>query len=218
MFEEDFRTSVEISVIFQICIIIATLEETYKITMLRDHFELEQPQEKKEQIFFDNIDNNKNSLKLMSKEGINHIENENYFYNYTNNNKFNYNIISETDDKNSSVINDLKDSNINFILPHPNDNNFQNIANYYNNKMNDINQYNTPYNNIKQNYQKNKNKKDHEEKISKVENNKAKKLGEENINLNSKFSKAVYRFLDSLVLFVSFLSFSFFSFFFFFKF
>ena len=199
MFEEDFRTSVEISVIFQICIIIATLEETYKITMLRDHFELEQPQEKKEQIFFDNIDNNKNSLKLMSKEGINHIENENYFYNYTNNNKFNYNIISETDDKNSSVINDLKDSNINFILPHPNDNNFQNIANYYNNKMNDINQYNTPYNNIKQNYQKNKNKKDHEEKISKVENNKAKKLGEENINLNSKFSKAVYRFLDSLV-------------------
>ena len=43
MFEDEFRTSVEISVIFQICIIIATLEEIYKITMLKDHFEKDIP-------------------------------------------------------------------------------------------------------------------------------------------------------------------------------
>lgn len=52
MFEDDFRTSVEISVIFQICIIIATLEDTYKITMLRDHFEKEQTVEKDDYLFF----------------------------------------------------------------------------------------------------------------------------------------------------------------------
>ena len=65
MYEEDFRSSVEISVVFQICLIIATLEDTYKINMLRDHFEKEQPQEKKENIFFDDNnddDNNGNEI------------------------------------------------------------------------------------------------------------------------------------------------------------
>ena len=59
MFEDDFRTSVEISVVFQICIIIATLEETYKITMLRDYFDKEQSQEKNEIPYFIGDDNDK---------------------------------------------------------------------------------------------------------------------------------------------------------------
>ena len=40
-YEDDFRTSIEINLIFKICIIIMILEDTYGITMLKDYYEKE---------------------------------------------------------------------------------------------------------------------------------------------------------------------------------
>ena len=200
MYDDDFRTSVEISVVFQICIIIATLEETYKITMLRDHFDLEF-QEKNKPIFYVGIDNENNSFNpTFNEDKLNEIDRklkddiglEHSKFNLLNNNK-------NPNDKNKSINNGLKESNFNFILPDNNGENIENIFNYYNNKLTQENQKNTPYNNIKENYKKNKLKRINEEKISKLQNKKIKILGDENINLNSKFSKAIYKFLDSLV-------------------
>ena len=202
MFEDDFRTSVEISVVFQICIIIATLEETYKITMLRDHFDSEF-QEKEEPIFFVGIDNENNTLNpSFNEDKLNEIDRQikeeikladNQF------NQLNNNINNNTNDNNIPVNNVLKESNVNFILPDKNDNSFENIFSHYNNKLAQENQKYTPYNIIKENYKKNKIKKINEEKMSKLQNKTIKILGEENINLNSKFSKAIYIFLSSLV-------------------
>ena len=204
MYEDDFRTSVEISVVFQICIIIATLEETYKITMLRDYFDKEQSQEKNEMPYFIGDDNdkipNKYSTENIIKNELNYNNNIN-LNGYQNNNVYNYNTIKDFDDNddinnimnNNETNNDIiKESNINFILP--NINNLENI-----NKLSGEKKINTPYDNIKQNYHKNKYKKIREENISKLGNKKDTKIGEEHINLDSKFSKAIYKFLDSLV-------------------
>ena len=201
MFEDDFRTSVEISVIFQICIIIATLEETYKITMLRDHFDKEQTLGKDEGSFF-NLNSNEDTIEEEIKDNNNYmnIKDNNIINN--NNTNINNNIkdydnenlqkINETNDYNKTV----KESDIDFILPPFN--NLENINNnnYFTEDNNNINNNNNLYENIKQNYQEKKAKKG---KISQIINRKNKTLGEEHMNLNSKFSKATYKFLDSLV-------------------
>ena len=190
MYEDDFRTSVEISVVFQICIIIATLEETYKITMLRDYFEQEKAIERNEPLFFDDIDNDKSASK------INNTEEKMIEINDKNKNNLN-----EINKKVENTYNtDIKDSNFNFLLPNKDLNNFQNVYKYYNkNTLMEYSQDNTPYNNIKRNYQINKKRKIIEEQLPKQENKKTKILGEENLNLDSKFSIAIYRFLTSLV-------------------
>ena len=214
MFEDDFRTSVEISVIFQICIIIATLEDTYKITMLRDHFEKEQTVEKDDYLFFLDIDDDKASSSKINKieKNINEINNNlnginndlNEFR--TNEPNVDKNIINfhlnNNKNENAEIVfnTNMKESNINFINPNQTINSLENINKIYDkNSIIEYNQDNTPYNNIKKNYQKNKFRKIQEEKLSKQEIKMAKKLGEENLNLESKFSIAVYRFFDSLV-------------------
>ena len=201
MFEDDFRTSVEISVVFQICLIIATLEETYKITMLKDHFDLEQIQVKEENILFPNIENKINLCQFFNNnydqpkiiQNINNEINKTY---YQNTKKLGNNIINDSD-----IINELKESNIGFILPEHNEDHLKKIIDYYNNKENLEKRNFTPYNNIKQNYQRNKTIKFEKEKISKsqIKIKITTVLGKENMNLNSKFSKAVYKFLNSLV-------------------
>ena len=204
MYEEDFRDSVEISVVFQICIIIATLEDIYKITMLRDHFEKEQPQEKKEKILFEDNNNHKNrrkksNLYLDEEKSTSEIENNSdlTLNIYKSRNNYIDKVIEDKDEKNSSLANDIKESNIDFILP---ENNLKNINKYYSkNTLFGDKGYNSPYNNIKNNYQKNKIKKINEEKFAKITKKKPKKLEDDNINLNSKFSKAIYRFLNSLL-------------------
>ena len=41
MYEDDFRTSIELNLIFQICIIIMILEDIYEITMLKEYYDKE---------------------------------------------------------------------------------------------------------------------------------------------------------------------------------
>ena len=61
-YDDDFRTSIEMSVIFQITIIIATLEEKYQITMLQTFYKKEK---KKESVV---VDNEKELLSNEEKE------------------------------------------------------------------------------------------------------------------------------------------------------
>jgi hypothetical protein len=191
MFEDDFRTSVEISVVFQICIIIATLEETYKITMLRDHFDKELSQEKNEGSFFNII--NSNSDEDTIKEEIK--ENNNYMN--VNNNNINDNIKDYHKDSNQNINeendynNTIKESQINFVLPSMKDYEI-NKNKLFPENHND----NSLFDNIKQIYREKTLKEKNEPHIMDKKN---KVLGEEHMNLNSKFSKAIYRFFDSLV-------------------
>ena len=45
MYEDDFRTSIELNLIFQICIIIMILEDRYNITMLKEYYDKEKIKE-----------------------------------------------------------------------------------------------------------------------------------------------------------------------------
>jgi hypothetical protein len=81
MYEDEFRTSVEISVVFQISLVIETLQETYRITMLKDHFEKDIPQEKFDYLadiqldneinYFNNIERENSNMKNINKNIIN---------------------------------------------------------------------------------------------------------------------------------------------------
>ena len=196
MFEDDFRTSVELSVIFQICIIIAILENKYKIKNLRDNFNKELIEEDSNQKFFNNLDGN--NKKFFQKEIINEDKTSNQ--NISDNNlinkknlnmnldkeqkKSNYNSIYDTSFKGSSIefLSKFSESDFNSLI-----------------KIKDQNQKTNPYINITQNYQKNKIKKLKEEKESSYLKKEKKFLGDENLHLNTKFSKAIYKFLDSLI-------------------
>ena len=209
MFEKDFRNSVEISLVFQICIIIAILEDTYKINMLRDHFRKELIEEKKEQNSFK--DNPEEQDFSDEDEEISEINNTNlnekkYIENVKKMSKINLfktlikNRIKDKINKNNdtSNINDstFKESNIKFLATHTFNNEF-----HYLRQLNEENIDDDLYKKIKINYQKNKIKKIKVRRESNVFNKEKKKiLEEENLNLNSKFSKAIYKFLDSLVL------------------
>jgi hypothetical protein len=61
IYDENFNTSIEISVIFQICLILVTLEDMYKITSLKDYF-------KKIKTQSNNSDNEKNESKEIKLE------------------------------------------------------------------------------------------------------------------------------------------------------
>jgi len=206
MFEDDFRTSVEISVVFQICIIIATLEDTYNITMLRDNYMAEQTEEKTEPIIF-NEKEDKNSLinSYTTEEMTNSSYGPNNLINL-NENKYDYIIINDGDDKeilnlnkkkiknengyfqinknNSNDIN-IKESSIKFITSNTNSNDFKHLNYPSEESLNNI-----TYNKIK---------KINKNKSSKSLNAEKRYLKDEDLNLNSKFSRAIYKFLDSLV-------------------
>ena len=209
-FEDEFRTSIEISVVFQICIILAILENTYKIKKLRDNFNKFQVEENNEEIIFNEIDNDTNYLNVDiygNVRGLNLYEN-NYHFNINNNILFhddraNENIITdrnyyfnnkkdkkEDDDEDEDT---YKGSHIKFISTLFNNddclNSLREFGNQKNNKKNNL------YNKIKSKYSIKK----REKKKVKPINKERKKLGDENLNLNSKFSKAVYKFLNSLI-------------------
>ena len=206
MFEDDFRTSVEISVVFQICIIIATLEDTYRITMLRDNYMTEQAEEKIEPIIFNEIGDKNSLINSFTAEEMTNSSNGPKDLINLNENKYDYSIIDDVDDKeilnlnkkriknesdyfqvnknNSNDIN-IKESSIKFITSNTNNNDFKHL-----NYPSEENLNNIPFNKIK--------------KINKNKSNKSlnvekRFLKEENLNLSSKFSKAIYKFLDSLV-------------------
>jgi len=199
-FEDDFRTSIEISVVFQICIILAILENTYKIKKLADNFNKSQIEEKNEEIIFNETNNDKDNL------NIDIIGNKNEIDIFESNQIFDVNSIdgNEKNEDNNTILEKIffwnkkekkneeydtdKETNIKFIS-NILDNNFLYKLRDFENVKKD------PHYKIKQNY----NKKIREKKKLNFLNKEKKILGDENLNLNSIFSKAVYKFLDSLV-------------------
>ena len=206
IFDEDFRTSIEMSVIFQICLILITLEEIYKITTLKDFFKNEKP------IGIKNIDDllinedeedsnstkeskeENNEIDIKGKENIKEDskyttplptipttsirETTNYYQPETY--RSNNNLVDEY-----LETNEANASNINFS---PNKPVFQ-----------EANEF--PYTHLKEDYKKRKNKKIEEEKKKKelLYKKKIFKLDEENFNLDSVFVKAIYIFLCSII-------------------
>ena len=196
-FEDDFRTSIEIGVVFQICIILTILENTYKIKKLADNFNKSQMEEKNEEIIFNETNNNKDNLSIDiigNKKDIDLYENKQVFDEGSiEKNEDNKTILgricfwnkkNKEDEDNDGI----KESNIKFISTI--------LDNGYLHKFKEFeNVKNDPHYKIKQNY----NKKIYEKKKINLLKKKTKILGDENLNLNSIFSKAVYKFLDSLV-------------------
>ena len=181
-YDEDFRTSIEMNIIQQICIIIATLEEMYKITMLKTYFKKEKKKE------YDNLneEKQKNEVKEEKKEEQKEEEtekvnfpskrDENYYHPKSEENLLdNYDAI--TNDQNTHVF-DYS----------PNKAVFR--------KINE-----TPYKSLKENYNKRKEirLKEENEKKEMLLKKRIIKLDEEFLKLDSKFVKAVYYFLSSLV-------------------
>ena len=58
MNENDFRTSIELNLIFQICLVIMILEDIYDITMLKEYYKNDQINENKEKDNENNININ----------------------------------------------------------------------------------------------------------------------------------------------------------------
>jgi len=196
-FEDDFRTSIEISVIFQICIILAILENTYKIKKLADNFNKSQMEEKSEEIIFNETNNDKDNLSIdifgNKKEIDLYKDDKDFDMDYFDNNEDD-NTIVETKffwnkKKKKREDNDEgKESNIKFISSIIDNESLVKYKEFEKVKKD-------PHYKIKQNY----NKKIKEKKKLNVLNKEKQILGDENLNLNSIFSKAVYKFLDSLV-------------------
>jgi hypothetical protein len=213
-FEEEFRTSIEISVVFQICMILVILENIYKIKKLRDNFNKFQVEGNNEEIIFNEVDNNKNNLNVDIYGNIKELNlyENNYHFNINNDILFrgdkneddiitdrNYYFNSkkgnfENDDKDEDENDDTyKGSHINFISTFLNNDDCLNSLTETDNQKN--NKKNNFYNKIKRKFSLKK----REKKKVKLVNKEKKKLGDENLNLNSKFSKAVYKFLNSLI-------------------
>ena len=229
MNEDDFRNSIEINLIFQICIIIRIMEDIYGIIMLKEFYDKElinnikkrNKKEKKDNIFEDKIneeeiqdndetinineDKNKKEIHIKNEE----TENKITFYN---NNNITNNNISNTLAPLKPKINYLStvytntNENINLNKIEEN-NNINNIITLKENpkfknykKEAELNK--KLYKNISKNYNnyiRAKTIKENEEKLSKNKKEKI-KLDEDNLNLKSKFSISVYKFLFSLIL------------------
>ena len=192
MYEDEFRTSVEISVVFQICIIIAILEENYRITMLKDHFEKDNSIEKNDNIAkiehnqvndIYNSDNDK-IFKSLNGQIINNniLQSEFNRNNYTQGNINNY------------IKDEIEGSDVFFI-----DDTNKNLFAKVNNNKTHLYKTNTYYDNIRQDYQRNKLKEIKKERIKTTLKQKEERHELANTNFESKFSKAVYKFLSSLV-------------------
>ena len=181
MYEDEFRTSVEISVVFQICIIIAILEEKYRITMLKDHFEKDNSIERNENL----ADIEYNQINYINNSG-----NENIFKNL-NEFKRNANI---QENINNNIKDEVEGSDIFFI-----DDTNKNLFAKVNNNKNHLYKSNTYYDNILQEYQRNKLKEIKEEKLKINSKQKEDRHELRNTSFGSKFSKAVYKFLSLLV-------------------
>ena len=193
MYEEEFRTSVEISVVFQICIIIATYEEIYKITVLKDHFDKDVPQEKFDYLADIQLDNEINDF--------HNTENEKNILNIELNNNANILIPNEIGKNNTNniknIIKEEREASDIFLIDDTNKNLFTKSNN--NNYINQVNIHRTIYDNIRLNYRKKKLKMLQRDNITNTSQKITKKLEQSDTTFDSKFSKAVYKFLSSLV-------------------
>ena len=191
MFEDEFRTSIEISVIFQISIIIAILEENYKITILKDHFEKDVPKEKDDYLDCIQLDNEINNFPNIGyeKEKIKNKEKKVINKNMINNKldiKDINNCIKEETEASDKVLIEKTSDNL-FIKSNNNISQRQ----LFRNK--------TFYDNIRLNYRTNKLKIIQRNNITNLSKKKLYKLEQNETTFESKFSKAVYKFLTSVV-------------------
>ena len=125
MYEDDFRNSIEISLIFQICIIIKIMEETYGITMLKDHYDNESinndiKNKKDKDIKNENtIENAFNENEDISDDKNNINRNLNIINDNINENKNNYNVLKtkyiQTED--NKITNNITNNISNTISP-----------------------------------------------------------------------------------------------------
>ena len=194
IFDEDFRTSIEMSVIFQICLIIITFEDVYKIKTLKEFFKNKKTLENKNNNNDDEEDSNstkesiknnikeeaiKDSSKLTIPIPSTRKEETNYYHpdTYRSNNNLIEDYYLDTNENNAS--------NLNFS---PNKPFFQ--------EAND-----SPYSHLKDSYKQRKNIKINtlKEKKRILSKKRKEKLDEENMHLDSAFVKAVYLFLCSII-------------------
>ena len=190
MYEDEFRTSVEISVVFQICIVIATLEENYRITMLKDHFEKDTSIEKNDNLAENEI-NQFNDLNNLENGNI--IKNGDIFNNNIMQNEL-YKNNNIKDNINYNIKDEIEGSDVFFI-----DNANKNLFAKVNKNSVLLHKNNTLYDNIRQDYKRNKLREMKQENILKNSRQKENKHELTNTNFESKFSRAVYKFLSSLV-------------------
>ena len=182
-FDEDFRTSIEMSVILKICLIIATLEEVYNITMLKTYYKIE----KQKESMNNNINNEKEITNEPKEENLEEEPEINIHFTSTKNELYYHPTYKSEDNLLDNFDPDNIDNATNF-------NYSPNKAVYQ--KIND-----TPYKKLKQSYNKKKDLEIKEENKKKeiLLNKKKTKLDEDNLKLDSIFVKAVYFFLCSLV-------------------
>ena len=184
IYDQDFNTSIEITVVFQICLILMTLEDMYKITTLKDYFKKIKTQnnisdveksEQKETKIEKNKEEKGEPLVIFRNPLIN--ANSHQFGNYRSDSMLLDDCEMETNYLKGAHLNNTQNR---IILREIND---------------------SPYTLLKENYSKIKSKKDEEkEKNKKLKKEKKKtKLGKDCLNLDSVFVKAIYYFLVSLV-------------------
>ena len=191
IFDNDFSNSIEMRVIFQICLILITFEDMYKITTLKDFFKNEKITEYKKTNDEEDSSSTKESkediiVDKLKKEPIKipplKIPKNSFPANYR---PETYRSENELIEDYYLDTNEQNVSNLNFS---PNKPVFQEI--------ND-----TPYSHLKDNYDTNNNNKKKKEKERKELFSKKNKkmLDEDNLNLDSKFVKAIYLFFCSLI-------------------
>jgi hypothetical protein len=188
IYDENFNTSIEISVIFQICLILVTLEDMYKITSLKDYF-------KKIKTQSNNSDNEKNESKEIKLEEDKGKKGEKREPLVIFPNPLNGNAYQSGNFRSESMLLDDCEMETNYIK-----------GSHLNNTQNriilrEIND--SPYTLLKENYRKIKQKKDEEKErkknLLKEKNKRKTKLDKDNLNFDSIFVKAIYYFLFSLV-------------------
>ena len=237
MYEDSFRNSIEINLIFQICLIIKIYEDIYGITLVTEYYdkiqvigniknkndskekdenEINEEDDIKEKIQNINInediiENDNKIEKGKDNENEGKINFNNNINNITNNN--NTNNISNTIAPFKSKLNCLStfNTNENIKLNNNNDNdndNTNNINNIITLKENSKNlkykkekEHNKDlYIKVLNNYKKYKTIKTMKENEKRKSQKKKTKLDPSDLNLDSKFSISVYKFLISLLL------------------
>ena len=166
----------------KICLIIATLEEMYNITMLKTFYEKEKPKENNNNI------NEKEIINEQKDENIEEIPGKTiHFVPSQSKNELYYHPTYKSNDNLLDNDMDINDITISFNYS-PNRAVFQ--------KVNE-----TPYRKLKENYEKRKDIriKEENEKKEKLLKKRKTKLDEDNFKLDSIFVEAIYFFLCSLI-------------------
>ena len=196
-YEDDFRASIEINLIFKICVIIKIMEDTYGITMLKDYYENEQFNKISNEDKFKKFEKEeKSEEKKHSKNKVIKEEREKE----VKENKFiktneNINNIDKNEEINKYIIKDKKETeNDNKITINNNTNNINSTISPLRPKLNYLSTFNT---NTKDNININQNE-DNNNIITLKENPKHKKYKKE-FDLNKTLYKNIFKYYKKLI-------------------